>query len=549
MMGQPDMAFSLEQQRQQVLQDAYSAVERHGSVDAQASQMFMEQMMMREREMMQLREREMIHRQAMMREQCMMQQQQQLQMPHPSFAGSMGLRAVTRDCDVMMPEHENLMLAAAQKQQQLLQESMKESMGNGYGPENRQMLQQNTFFAQNMPSHVHSVRLPSRKSVELEPLPLDVDDDENYVIPLDMIPDVAKSAAEGFQAFQHQKVSETKSSKTMLPTNATNRNKGDRQGRGGATSTSPVAAIEIRGDSSKIPPPPPMNSEVSVWTDGEREMLEGFSPMVDSVKKLADQGSSNDKKENQRNHDTIPLNDTTVSRPGKLKSAFKRPSSSSAGGTAGKSAAHSGASPEDYHKTLRNYMTNHHIAATGTSTVDIDDDISDSEGDVEGVDTTAWIQQALHDSGDLATPRSVERKKKRKSARQDAASQDGSQLEGEAGIGAASGHSRATLLKDDLMSTDGKSMDCKSLDCMSFMSLAMSEMEKSMEELHVSRTPDDVEVDSDMDSETINFGSHHGDRRTNRSSNQSVMSELTDFSDNDESDDDEVGGDDGDDGL
>jgi hypothetical protein len=209
-------------------------------------------------------------------------------------------------------------------------------------------------------------------------------------------------------------------------------------------------------------------------------------------------------------------------------------------------------------------MTNHQITTSKAATagsVDIDDDFSDHDGDVGGVDASAWIQQALQNPGEVSA-----RKKKRRGSRQQH-QQKTLQEQGQTEQQNLS-DGRSFVDKDDFMSTDGrsimdKSMDCgKSLECMSIMSLALSEVEQSLnndssnnnnkkkpKEVHASSDhhPHDSDLetedgDSDLGSESINFDSNHGDRRTmgrSGASTHSVMSELTDFSVSDHEDDDD----------
>ncbi|KAG7354188.1 hypothetical protein IV203_003544 [Nitzschia inconspicua] len=518
--------FDLEQQRQQVLQEAYSPLERQGIVDPITNRMFMEQMMMRERELIQ-------QQQATVRGHQMMHAMQ-----NPPFVGSMGGGGtVTRDCDVMMPEHQSMMIAAAQKQQQLLHESMRETIIEKHRAEimKQQQMEKEEEHKYHSRTQLNKSNIPSQSQrsqpfarpqnlgddgfVNIEPLP--IEDADEFVISIQ--PDGTKSMP---------KVSPKKNAKVT---------KANRSFKSSPASKPTKLASENVQKPENVPEPPADDPETPDWRERERRMLESFSPLPSS--------SYMDALDQIPQDSVLPLNDTVpappTGTPAKLKSAFKKSSKAAPRGSF-QSTGSSDSNVNEYRRTLEDYMANHQSSSVAPGSINIDDDISDSEGDMGGVDASAWIQQALHSSGETSAKNNNKRKKKRQ--------QDADALRDDTNhdsTGFASTHTRTTL---DLMSTDGKSldcgksMDCKSLECMSFMSLAMSEMEKSMEQLRlVNQKPPSKGVatapasddDSDMlEYESINFGSPSGQlrKRSGASSNQSVMSELTDFSDNEDSD-------------
>jgi hypothetical protein len=517
------MPFDLERQRQQVLQDVYSAVERHA--DAFDEHLFMERMM--------LRERDLIHqRQAMARERHVMQA-----LLSPPFVGSTG--AVTRDCDVMMPEHQDMMIAAAQKQQQLLHESMKdtiieknrEEMIKQQQKEEEQAskFQPRSGYNEGNPFQVLSLpqqpfvrpQHPGDSGFDMEPLW--IDDIEEDATPFSSVPQVVKSTSE-----ESAKESRNMSPPVMIR-------------RGGRQAKNEQVQANAR---SAVPTPSAIEVETPDWKAKERKTQDDFSLVVASQETAVADTALSDS--------ILPLNDIApappTGTPGKLKSAFKK--STTAVPCRSYQSNSSDSAVYEYRKALEDYMMNHQNVAAVPGSVDIDDDFSENEEDIGVVDASAWIQQALNSPGNTSVKiNSNKRKKKRRSA--DAVKDDTNHDS----TGFVSTHTSNTL---DLMSTDGKStdcgksMDCKSFECMSFFSLTMSEMEKSMEQLHVDSTrlppPKGVATgpsnddDSDMlEDESINFATHNGEpkKRNGMSSNQSVMSELTDFSDNEDSDNDD----------
>jgi hypothetical protein len=133
---------------------------------------------------------------------------------------------------------------------------------------------------------------------------------------------------------------------------------------------------------------------------------------------------------------------------------------------------------KEYRKTLEDYITNHQIS---TPAVDIDDDVSDEGGGFEGIDASAWIQQALHDSTDL----SLNNRKNPPAG------------------------GRRGLMKEHRENSKKSLMSTGTGDAGSFMSIALSDMDESMP----------LRDHSARDAPTR--GSF---------SNRSISSELTDFS-------------------
>jgi len=540
------------QQHQQVLRDAYAAVERSGGVDPQTNMMFMQQMRLQEQ-------------QAAM---AMMQQNRgslggnnnslSTMMPTP-FANHSSA-GIPLAHDAMTQEQQKMLLAtAAQRERYIMHQNMKESLIDGHRAQLQQEQQANVQSHRSSPTSTstaaQAVDGPGSESMDpdsahsapiegldnIEPIPFSGDDTNDYVIPLsDVMPEMAKSSpASKVQQMPRRSPVASLRNKTVPSS--------DREHQNNDQLDKTSSSSSVNAPANPVPQTPD-------WKRRAEEALERFSPITTPqcsnqaypggsfaapAPTGAQEGLNNGPQshpDEKRQGNAFQVHDKDnfappppAAAPAKLKSAFKKTQTA----------------PDDetvqleYRKTLEDYMTNHQSTARASGAIDIDDDISENAEDVGGVDASAWIQQALHDSnnsGEMSL-NNTKRKKKRQESR------------------AITNESR-NYSREDFMSTDGKSMDaksmdrsmdksmdCKSLDSMSIMSLAISEMEKSLEQVGLNG-PDG---ESDLDSETINFGSQHTDAERRmmargNASTQSIMSELTDFSiDGDDTDDDDNG--------
>jgi hypothetical protein len=358
----------------------------------------------------------------------------------------------------------------------------------------------------------------------LDPIPLEDEEGEGVFEPISYVPESAKSSEQ-----QQQQAATSQ------------RNTSKKRGK------NKLSSREEDPEESRRIPGPPRDINTPDWKKQAQKALSEFSPL--SVRKSSKKQANEDG--NVADYILHPVRECpSPPPPAKLKSAFKQSAANKVDDfTPMKQQQQQHISAADneqseYRKTLQTYMTNHQQMTTKASgAVDIDDDISESEGDVGGIDASAWIQQALQSPGDVSN-----RKKKKNQEQQPSV----------AAAAHAQSDSRSAADKDDFMSTDftdgrsimDKSMDCgKSLECMSIMSLALSEVEQSLTkpskdhpDPHHHHSSDDD--DSDLGSESINFDSNHGDRRMmgrSGASTHSIMSELTDFSvSGDEDDDDSV---------
>lgn len=622
--------FSMENQ---VLHEAYSAIEQSGGVDPR-SMMLMEQMM---------QEQEMMERHTMMRERhvAMMQEQEQQRymqssgmsagmpsgmsrgmsprmnmggsfmqnmsgmndvntMPGMHGMGSMAGGGGAMGGDIaqgypssmvpssmapsaMVHQQQEMMMQA--HQQRLYHENMKETLIDQHRTDVLQRQAEEMYFKQQAAMRHRSVdpmattpinvgsdghfsqgddvmQLQRQTRVHrrtpppvinltnMDVIPL-MNDHGSYdePIPLCMLPDATKSSPKSGQK-DRRKRGNTSSVKASVETTTA------------FASSTPMSShngTDPRASSSKNAP---IASPSTPTKRGAREeddhLLDALSPIH-----VHHKGYIQHHDEVSRDYDedeiTAPLKGPSHPSPTrKLKSAIKgsfppRGLAASAHPLAGAAAGDVGTSSEatirDYRKTLEDYMSSRQIRAPSSGAVDFDDDISDDEGDVGGIDASEWIQQALHDSGETSLNQTKKKRTKKDHRDLHRQYQDqhhhghttghGHNESHQKDVSSPYGHRKDDVMYADGKSTDGRSMDGnKSMDGMSLMSLAVSELE------HIGRDnphggPAD---DSDMEEESVNFGSRANKMGAARSmaSNQSVMSELTDFSDNDDDDVDGV---------
>jgi hypothetical protein len=378
----------------------------------------------------------------------------------------------------------------------------------------------------------------------------DDDESDDEPIPLSRLPDVAiSSPISGRKGGKHspkQSFRDKKPGSRALP------------------SMSAQKEAEPLTSSTKTGPPPCPATPARKRDDRKDDQFDALSPIHTHLKSNSDHHDEFTKGYDEEEI-TVPLKGASLPSPSRqLKPAIKPsfPPRGTATYTAGSAAAagvgsgandgaggtSSEAALKQYRKALEDYMSNHQIAPPSGVGVDIDDDISDEEGDVGRVDASAWIQQALNDSDEI-TLNHTERKRTKRDHRGHRHHRD-HPADGRGDHHASHQNElqsprRGSHKIDDVMSTDGKSVDGRSMDGMSLMSLAVSELEQiERNNAHVGAAA--AADDSDMEEESVDFGG-----RTRRisgaarsmASNQSVMSELTDFSDNDDEDDDNHVGD------
>mmetsp|Transcript_34548 Transcript_34548/g.83411 ORF Transcript_34548/g.83411 Transcript_34548/m.83411 type:complete len:836 (+) Transcript_34548:435-2942(+) len=512
-MGMASSSFGGNGMEQQVLQDAYSAIERAGGPDP-ANVMFMEQLLQEER--MMEREKMLAERQALMQERMMMQQERMMMQQRMSeqmspYSGGrasmmmmmgqqngwspmMGGNGMQSNYAEMMFQQQQMMMAAQQEQQQLSAQPM---MMGQHLPD---MDEAPNSATSNGDDKARLGKVDGKPGVvtvvDMEPIPFLEDGSTSSDIPLSIIPDVTKSLTKGFKGNKRR-------TKKAQDTNKTQSDEGE--------DSKPAA-------------------RVSKTSNDDNDDAKGES------------------QEEEQGELVMPLKE--ASQSGKLKSAFRRPVKTDRRAPAAAGApvaAAAGQQPTDeanlleYRKTLENYMSAHKINAPTAADTLIDDDFSDGEDDI-GVDAAAWVTSTLNDSGSLSMNNTKKKKRTKKSHQhlhhENNDKATSAKRDPERGVG-------RTKSNESFMSTDAKSFDGKSMDGMSLMSLAISEVEDKMRS-------DDRALDGCHDSmESLEEGSVNFDGRDKKdsarrssfmSSNQSIMSELTDFSDHEQeldSDDEE----------
>lgn len=440
--------------QQQVLRDAYNVVERSGGMNPQQVQMMNEQLLAEREAMMRQQyanfEGNMMHSNMMhsnmMYEQNQMIRNQMMQQRHHMLRNS-NMRAPPEMLSPTQTHHHRILnetyrspVAVHNVNQRMAQQQQAAKIRPRSTPPKQQQQQSDSLPVKNITVTIGE---------DLEPLPYENVDDEP--IPLSMVPDAPKSAP---PAFVSPNVAHRSNRGGKKPSQDSPRQNHGQQRQ---------AANQNKEGVQKDENSPGTLIEQNVTTEVDTGVeYNDLQPLP------LDQAEEEKHEKGGQQQDDQSMSDNQ-GRKGKRKESAEGAQEDEAEITL-----------REYRKTLEDYITNHQIS---TPAVDIDDDASEEGLGFDGIDASAWIQQALNDSSDLSLTN-------RKSGGR---------------RGGLKEHRENS--KKSLMSTG---------DGTSYMSLALSDMdqsEHSYEDLNESRRERGMSAARSM------------------ASNQSVMSELTDFSD------------------
>jgi hypothetical protein len=428
--------------QQQVLREAYTVIERSGGMNPQRIQMLNQQILAERQAMMQqqysnfdgpmmqnnMMQNNMMHQNQMMRNN-MMHQNQMMQ-------NNMGTSPEMSPTHQHRSVNENYAHMAAVNRSPTDMNNVNQCMAQQQQMAKNRSPVPRTTASNHVPLPVKNITVTIGGEDDLEPLPYANEDDEP--IPLSMVPDAPKSAAPTFVspnvASRSDKVDRKQSQNRPLQ-NHHQQQAADQNKR------------RLQQDETSN-----MVQRTATNHNQEVEYID-LQPLPLDLEE--DEEETYDKGQQQQEDQTMLENNQ---------------------GRGGGQAGDAEITLREYRKTLEDYITNHQIS---TPAVDIDDDVSEEGLGFDGIDASAWIQQALNDSGDLSLTN-------RKNG-------------GRRGV--LKEHRENS--KKSLMSTDGTS----------YMSLALSDMEQT-----------------DDHSEDLSTREQKMSGARSMASNHSVMSELTDFS-------------------